>query len=478
MEIPLQPALGTCAAHPYTFYDIAAYSTAGGTPCPPPNPYSTATSAVTYLGGGIDNSYACRYQCSSSCKAYVAYYTSYLYGPSQTVNSVNCFFYTSQLPAPTSCSAAAPYISLYASYYDDIRVCFRSSTAAASRYCSYLLNKPDPSTVVIYTTTSTGPPQTSTSTSVVTSTVCAPQKRALGGRVAQETGFPILTDVGYDKAAAAAAAPSPKPTPSPGKLPRRALGAPPACPPPQLEQRAPQAPPPACFDPVAYSDWTSVEACSCLLTDDITATTVSSASVTPGATTIVSATVTTTVQSSAVPTFEALVNVPARQQGVPPRVFPLISRRVTDADGNERRVLLFRRGPKKEPKDDRGVSMYVSPEGQLFTVSRELNYLRPFGQITLVTLQGGLVVLGQLPKGTAADSQNVLQDCVVPETGSVRCKLSDGLPAVFSVVRLPGDDRKHARAIAVGREAVAGARVVSLNVGARGTVIIGCGAEA
>ncbi|KAH7024992.1 uncharacterized protein B0I36DRAFT_332365 [Microdochium trichocladiopsis] len=475
-----QPAVGTCTAHPYSLYSLTAYNSIATSLCAPVNSISYAAYPAYAPVGAT----ACGEGCCGPCKAYIAQLSTTELNPGTTGTVVLCNFYDSQLPATaTTCSDAFPYDYFYAYYRDDAQGCFASSTAAASRFCSYVLDRAT-STVVVYTGTSTGPAQTSTFTSVVTSGVCEPQSRIQGAaQVAQQTGFPILAE-NKDSAGAAdadveAAAPFPKTT----------------APPVPLEQRAvPPAPAPACLDTVAFPRWNYLEACNCLLTD-ATATTQRTLATTPGpVVTTVRSTVTTTVQKSVVATFRAEVGVPRNQQQQQQqpkrRSFPLVSRKATDAAGNERRIFMYRKGHQhghqgnqhqsqdheSDDKHGKGVSMHVNSQGKLFTVSRQLNYLRPFGQVTLVKLQGGLTVLGQLAKDTPAGSDDALYDCVVPQTGgSVQCRLVDGTLAVFSEVQIPGGTHKHARAIAVGRRAVKGARVVSLNVGATGTVLVGCG---
>ncbi|KXJ86094.1 hypothetical protein Micbo1qcDRAFT_219975 [Microdochium bolleyi] len=527
----LLPEVGTCTAAPYALYTNPVLPSTAGRQCPLPG-FISSNSVAYYLpvpatvcGGG----------CCGNCKAYIAQVSTFA-----NFAAVTCYYYSTQLTSPTTTSLCATNFDLYDDQYvyyrDDVQGCFASSSTAAERFCSYALSRPGP-----------------TATSLMTSSYCTPPARprpAGGGggqQLPQETAglaFPILgVQAPDDGQAAAAAMPIPQPlavataagaagiTPFPAPMPtgRPPRGGPELDPEselkgvPQLGARAASAPPPACLDTVAFPRWNVASACSCLLTPySATAT----------------RTVLTSVQKSPVPTFRPRVGVDG-DTSVMGKQFLLLSRNVTDVQGNVRRALIYSRrrsdraarvaradegeedeedeeheehegeeedglgdgddyddededdvddtghGARSAPSEravGQGVAMHVNSEGRLFIVSQKLNYLRPYGQITLLKMAGGQTVLGQHAKGTGSSPDpDALYDCVAPqqEDGrALQCKLRDGSLAVFSEVRIPGPKKKnrpHVYAIAVGRSRVKGARTLTLRVSRRGTVLVGCG---
>lgn len=364
---------------------------------------------------------------------------------------------TSPSSSVTSTSTSTPpKISpdvIYAAYRDDVRSCFSQSTTAAVRYCSFLLSKAPPSTKFVYTSTKT-PTKTKTTTKVITTSVCS-LKRGPGARGVADN-FPEPTPDSEYPAAEAEVRRQPVPF---GNVPRATPVA---------------APAPKCLQPKVYPGWNSVSACSCLAS--VTALTSKTVSTAAPVTRTVTKTSTKSVQKTSVPTFRPKASFagPASSGG---GVFTLMSRVVSDAKRKSQRILLYARpnGPKPDPASLHISTPKSSPSSpnKLFSVTTN-NNLKAYGQLPFATSASkGVNVLGELPAGAPAKQQ--FKSCTAPKAanGPVTCKLSNGDAAVFYEVAIPGQKGKFAVGIAA-KKAPKGAKVLTLQASAFGTVIVGC----
>ncbi|KXJ93620.1 hypothetical protein Micbo1qcDRAFT_220242 [Microdochium bolleyi] len=416
-----------------------------------PDPYcrpQTYMTGYTYgsMGYGAVSTH-CNGVCDNygPCKAYVA---TESYDPVHSNFQVACYLFKTQPPAPTSCTYESND-GVYAAYRDDARSCFSQSTDDAARFCNYYLSRSDPATVYVTTTTTT-PTSTMTTTSYVTQSVCALKggnRRAVG----EYDPIPLVTEA----PAVVTDAVIPVPT-----APPRFDGI-------NLGRRAVSAPAPQCLDTVNFPLWNVASACSCV--KPLTAITKSGAFTKTGLVTtkIITKTTTTSVLKSSVPTFKPQVNVPGNKAM---KSFNLISRVVKDSSNADKRVLMYTK-PKSKESDN--VAMHISPDKKMYIVTVGKNNLKSYGQLSFVTLSGGITVLGELGDGGGTGTNAELADCVAPKTGSITCKLKSGEAAVFSEVAIPGQKDKFA--VAVGKKAAKGASVVTLSATSWGTVIVGCG---
>ncbi|KAH7018084.1 uncharacterized protein B0I36DRAFT_354400 [Microdochium trichocladiopsis] len=439
-----------CATPATTYYNNPVWtSTVGASPiCPPASYYTTVTypsqsyTDIQTLCDGPCNSY------STACKAYVA---TESYNPGISAFDVKCFLLTTQAPAPTPCHNNEAPASVLAKYRDDVNSCFSKSVTNALSFCSRLLGRRDLAATYDYTTTTT-PVITTTVTAYATKGVCF-----VGGGGRQIVGE---DDLPAEQTPEAVAPTNPPQLPAPTLAPRldQMLN----------EPRANPAPAPACLDAAAYPSWNVQSACSCLNT--IRALTKRDVFTAAPTTKTVTKTVTTRVQKSTIPTFQPKVSVPGKQGGQ----FNLITRVVKDSSNQDRRIVMF--GKPNDPSKG-NVGMHVGLDQKMYVVTQGRNNLKPYGQLSFVTLEGGITVVGQLPDGKTGSDRGGAEfnSCVSPAAGPIFCKLKSGETAVFSQVEIPGLKNKFA--VAVGKKALEGAKPISLIVTEWGNVTVGCGGK-
>lgn len=467
----LTTSINTCATPAATYYAIPTW-TARPSLCAPSS-YLKTVQITAWQPTGIQT--ACDAACNShspSCKAYVA---TEVYVSSASTYDINCFLYTALPPSPTAaatCTGSAAPVSVLAKYRDDVRSCFAASATAAANYCNLVLGLPAASTVTQFSATTT-PVATATVTSFATKSVCVVGG---AGRVAAAeegdvsdaipTSEPILPRLPPDN------------TNSNQNHPRNTPGFEPAC----LAATS------------LYPSWDVGAACSCLATTSSqSVTTVKNRiSTAPATTTTVIATVTTRVLKSAIPTFQPKVNVPGKKGG---GTFSLISRVVKDASQADRRILMFSKGKGKTTEDgggedggggggandghDNQVDMHIGLEDQgMYLVTQDKNKLKSYGQISFVTLDGGVKVIGQIPSsgGKSGGGDVAFASCFAPVAGPMECKLKSGEKAVFTQVEIPGLKKRFAIGVTSGKPGKDD-KVVSLIVTEWGTVIAGCGGK-